>query len=105
MSKKELDTDYFAQCDRTLLVDLWYPRSEDRPNEVIVGLVDVRAADDIRITYDFDRDGWRIEQAQRFSWPNDNDMDPAWKEVAFVQAWGSKDAAWAFAVTGRRDDE
>jgi hypothetical protein len=70
-------------------IDLWYPRMDDQPTYVCVGLMDVRAADDIRISYDFDRDGWRIEQASTFKWPADDDVcDPDWQEVAFVQAWG-----------------
>ncbi|HYQ47177.1 MAG TPA: hypothetical protein VER11_34640 [Polyangiaceae bacterium] len=90
--------------DDTLSVDLWYPRSKndpdsprsfDNPVAVIVGLVDVRAADDIRIEYDFERDGWSIRQASVFEWPiGDTVCDPDWQEVAFVQAWGrQKNAA------------
>jgi hypothetical protein len=68
-------------------VDLWYPRI-DPIKHIYVGLVDVRAADNIRISYDFERDGWVIEQASVFEW-NDNDKvcDPDWQEVAFVQSW------------------
>lgn len=33
-----------------LHVDLWYPRCDDRVEHLVVGLVDVRAADDIRIS-------------------------------------------------------
>ncbi len=97
------DPDYFMKSDAGLHVDLWYPRSEDRPQAVFVGLVDVRAADGIRITYDFDRDGWRIEQAQRFVWENDDDCDPMWKEVAFVEAWASEDKAWDKKIRGKND--
>ena len=74
-----------------LAIDLWYPRAEDRPKFIEVGLVDVRAADDIRISYDFERDGWKIEQASRFEWSGDDEvMDPDWREVAFVRAWARK---------------
>ena len=69
------------------MVELWYPRLNP-PRVIHVGLVDVRAADDIRIHYDFNRDGWVIQQASRFEWAADDDvMDPDWQEVAFVQAW------------------
>lgn len=86
---------YFAVDGDTLSVELWYPRSDNRPKHVEVGLLDVRAADEIRISYDFDRDGWKIEQQQRFRFPEeDKERDPMWKEVAFVQAWGSEDEAW-----------
>lgn len=69
-------------------VDLFYPRS-NKPDKVIIGLSDTRAADDIRIHYDFTRDGWVVEQASVFAWEADDEvMDPDWKEVAFIQAWG-----------------
>ena len=82
-----------------LEVDLWYPRLEygadrtprtfDHPVAVEVGLTDVRAADSILVEYDFDRDGWVIKQASKFSWEVDDKVcDPDWQEVAFVQAWG-----------------
>lgn len=67
-----------------------YPRG--RPgaiHTVEVNLNDVRAADSVRVTYDFERDGWSILQASTFSWDADDtvcDMD--WQEVAFVKAWG-----------------
>lgn len=73
----------------TKYANLEYPRNEG-PQFVQVGLVDVRAVDDIRISYDFKRDGWVIEQAQIFEWPaNDKKCDPKWKEVAFIKAWAS----------------
>ena len=74
----------------TLHVDLWYPRVEDNPvDKIQVGLIDVRAADDIRIGYDFDRDGWVVEQASTFEWEADDKVcDEDWQEVAFIEAWG-----------------
>lgn len=69
-------------------LDLFYPRVEGNATAVEVGLMDVRAADSIRIEYDFDRDGWVIKQASTFSWDADDKVrDPDWQEVAFVQAW------------------
>lgn len=77
----------------TLSVDLYYPRSEE-VRYVEVGLVEVRAADSIRISYDFDRDGYKIEQASIFEWDGgDNECDPDWQEVAFVPAWGREQEA------------
>lgn len=77
-----------------------YPRTTDKvkPSVLEVGLEDVRATDSIRVTYDFDRDGWSILQASRFSWENDEydrmikaGEDPYdWQEVHFVPAWGRK---------------
>lgn len=75
--------------ERLAIVDLWYPRCEGpRVAEVEVGLMDVRAADSIRITYDFERDGYSIKQAANFSWEADDEAhDEDWQEVAFVKAW------------------
>lgn len=74
----------------TLHIDLWYPRLPDaKVRAVQLGLMDVRAADDIRISYDYERDGWKIEQASRFTWAEDDaQCNPDWQEVAFVEAWG-----------------
>lgn len=41
-------------------VDLWYPRVEERYKTINISLMDVRAANDIKISYDFYRDGWVI---------------------------------------------
>jgi len=72
-------------------VDLWYPRvdterTDDKPQAAIVGLMDVRAADDIRITYDFDRDGYVIQQVPLTGTEYDF-QEGEWTEVAFVPAW------------------
>lgn len=89
--------DFNYDQQETLVVELWYPRlSKDldpsqpryKAQFVEVGLVDVRAADNVRISYDFQRNGWRIEQAQVHQWDSEDKVcDPLWKEVAFVQAW------------------
>lgn len=71
----------------TLNVEFWYPRNEGSTKYVEIGLTDVRAADSIRIHYDFERDGYVIEQASKFEWKLNEDMDSDWQEVAFVQAW------------------
>jgi len=71
------------------IVSLEHPRHSDQKH-ITIRLIDVRAADDIRISYDFDRDGWIIEQ------PVDNpeQEEVTWKESAFVPAWqyGPKEA-------------
>lgn len=56
--------------------ELWYPRNEGSIPTVIVSLSDVRAADDLVIGYDFDRDGWTIARAE----------EPE-RELSFIQAW------------------
>jgi len=41
-----------------LYIDLWYPDTPDAPvRKIVVGLMDVRAADSIRISYSKERDG------------------------------------------------
>jgi hypothetical protein len=81
-----------ARDGAELSTDFWYPRNPGHATHLVLGLVDVRAADSIRISYDFDRDGWLIEQAQKFEWGDEDDgsCDPMWKEVAFVKAWASE---------------
>lgn len=72
----------------TFNIELWYPRIKGNQKYIEIGLMDVRAADGIRISYDFDRDGWKIEQASIFEWDiDDNVCDEGWQEVAFIQAW------------------
>lgn len=77
-------------CGNVFVADLWYPRVEREPVDTVeVGLVDVRAADSIRISYDYERDGYSIKQASVFEWePDDDELDEDWQEVAFVEAWG-----------------
>jgi hypothetical protein len=81
------------QSDGAIRAEMEYPRNEDsKAKRIIVGLSDVRAADDILIEYDFERDGYVIKQASKFSWSADDpvcDMD--WQEVAFVQAWAREE--------------
>lgn len=73
---------------RTLCIDLEHPRVEENVRALKIGLSDVRGSDGIRVSYDFDRDGWVIEQASIFSWdPADEVQDDDWKEVALVQSW------------------
>lgn len=80
----------FQIFNDTIEAELWYPRNS-HIKFVEVDLIDVRAADSIRISYDFDRDGWKIEQASKFSWNLDEPYDQDWQEVSFVQAWGRKE--------------
>ena len=82
--------EYFRKTDEALLVELWYPRNDDERRFVQVGLCCVRAADDIQIEYDFDRDGWVIRQQGGVEIPGgiEHVENEPWVEVAFVQAWG-----------------
>lgn len=71
-------------------VTLMHPCINDgRPNTVEVDQISVRAADSIRVTYDYDRNGWSILQASVFEWDaDDTERDGDWQEVAFIEAWG-----------------
>lgn len=79
---------------KTKHVDLWYPRNsgldrpEDEPQVIEIGLMDVRAASDIRVSYDFDRDGYVVTQQPEYE-GDDYEQGEAreWREVAFVPAW------------------
>lgn len=88
-----------------LEINLWYPDAEDDTiRNFIIGLVDVRAADDIRVSYDKKRDGWKIEQASTFSWDAaDKVCDPDWQEVAFVKAWARRKSPTAVHEAGKGD--
>lgn len=72
-------------------VHLWYPGVNNNPQALQIALIHVRAADDIQVSYDFERDGWVIKQASVFSWDEDDaSCDEDWQEVAFIQAWDRK---------------
>lgn len=78
----------FKSWGRRASIEFFYPRGENLINELEVGLCDVRAADSIKIKYDFDRDGYSIMQASIFCWAaDDKELDDDWQEVAFVHAW------------------
>lgn len=83
-------SDIFRIQDRTIHVDLEYPRIETHPNAIEIDLMDVRASDGIRVEYDFSRDGWVIKQPK---W-TEIEVSPRtfvthedWIEVAFIQSW------------------
>lgn len=95
---KKIDDVAHVRGDR-LDVCLWYPDRnrcsrhdvDSAINEIEVELIDVRAADNIRISYDFDRDGYVIKQAARAPFDKDGeDQDEDWAEVAFIKAWGRR---------------
>lgn len=71
---------------------LYPPYEKDPVGEKVrylgVGISTGRASDGIRIHYDFERDGYSIEQPQQLSWNCDDKVcDMKWKETAFVQSW------------------
>jgi hypothetical protein len=70
----------------TLNVDLWYPSVEGNPDKIQLALQCVRAADDIVITYDYERDGWAISRPLD---PPDVHGGGDGRELAFIPAWDS----------------
>lgn len=83
--------DEIAIRGATLVADLWYPGVEGNVDTIEVGLVCVRAADSIRIKFDYERNGYSILQASTFEWEEGDElMDSDWQEVAFIEAWVRK---------------
>jgi hypothetical protein len=73
----------------TITTEFLYPRS-NQIKFIEVGLCDVRATDNIRISYDFDRDGWKIEQSYINEIDKGSYIDAAtniWEETAFLPSW------------------
>lgn len=95
MTTEGLDSpDQVIRRGDTIVVDLWYPRAEGNARHIEVGLCDVRAADSIRIHYDFERDGYVVEQPKRTEVlvRSDGKVDTfeervEWIEAAFLKAW------------------
>lgn len=73
-------------------VELWYPRLPGHADTLEIGLVDVRAADEIYVRYDFERDGWVVLQhvhQEMLTWGDEiRQVTRIPQEVAFVPAWG-----------------
>jgi hypothetical protein len=69
----------------TVCFDFFYPR-QSPTQHIEIGIFDVRASDGIRIHYDYDRDGYVIEQPTQLAWSSDEPTDYKWKEVAFIKS-------------------
>lgn len=72
-----------------LHVEVTYPQvTKGGVTKVVVDQESVRSTDGVRLSYDYERDGWIIEQQSRFAWrADDMECDPDWQEVAFIQSW------------------
>lgn len=76
-----------------LNIEIMYPMVEGNViNTLDINQSSVRASDGIRVTYDYDRDGWIISQASRWSWADSEEYDSLdnpedYQEVAFIQSW------------------
>ena len=73
----------------SLNLNLWYPGLDTNPiKRIQIGLMDVRSSDDIRVSYDYARNGWLIEQPSKSEWDSSDAVcDQCWVEVAFCEAW------------------
>lgn len=89
MTNQPIDTLDIVDVD-TISVDLWYPRNENRYKKIVISLMDVRAANDITISYDFDRDGWVIESDLHNPLIVDEEQSEELHEVAFITSWPVK---------------
>lgn len=72
--------------DEVYAVDLFYPNN-CKCKYIQVGLSDIRAADDIRISYDYHRDGYVIEQLPYEKTHQGTEVTGEWQEVAFIKSW------------------
>lgn len=87
---------YLTRMGKTISVEMTYPNiNEHGIKYVEVDQESVRASDGIRLHYDYERDGWVIEQPTKLSW-KDPPYDKGWKEAAFIKSWALRDEqeAW-----------
>ncbi len=91
ITEKILTNNILGVDGQTLRVDLFYPLCEGSINEIEIGLCDVRAVDDIRVSFDHSRNGYVIKQASRDRYNEDGEeQDEDWQEVAYVEAFGRR---------------
>jgi hypothetical protein len=75
-------------------IPLEYPKQGDNVNHLKINIETVRASDGIRVSYDFGRDGWKIEQPRYTDvLVRDNVYDQVceWVEMSFLQSWALED--------------
>ena len=87
---------HVTKHDDVLRVELTYPpyKNEDNQNNQCryfeINQESVRASDGIRIHYDYERDGFVVEQPQprlRVTGENSYEQIDDWIEVGFFQSW------------------
>jgi hypothetical protein len=84
---------HISKSGDQLNIELTYPPRDDAANKndqvrhIYVNQESVRASDGIRMHYDYERDGWVIEQGSKWEWEEGEAHDEDWQEVAFVESW------------------
>lgn len=87
LKRKDYELGYRVEVDaESALFEFLYPMCEGHPKHIFINQESVRASDGIRVSYDYDRDGWKIEQPV---WTDEDRMGETYVEVAFVQSWGN----------------
>ena len=89
------DNFHLARDDKTLIVELTYPPWTDAENKhgqvrhVQINQEAVRASDGIRVHYDYDRDGFVVEQPKFHMVDRDGCSEEMREgiEVGFFQSW------------------
>jgi hypothetical protein len=81
-----MEVDTLDKGKETVVIEFYYPRQPNNPDTINISLFDVRAANDITIKYDFDRDGWVI-YSDLIQPGQDEDIPDELTEVAFIEAW------------------
>lgn len=77
----------FNVSNETAWIELKYPLL-NKIKFVEIDQMSVRASDGIRVTYDYDRDGWSIQQPKRLIGDiGASHVDYKWTEVYFAQSW------------------
>jgi len=74
----------------TITIEFSFPRLENKIKYIKLGIEDIRASDGIRIHYDFERDGYVVEQYYIIEKDMGTYIDAAtetWEEVGFFQSW------------------
>lgn len=92
--KENVTIAYEVEKESEFYVDLNYPRS-GRFQEVVISLVDVRAADDITVRFDFDRDGWVISQPRDY-YRQDKESSIYHVETEYIESYFAP--AWKFEL-------
>lgn len=71
--------------EREKRVDLWH--SHDGSASVRVGIIEIRRANDLVITYDFDRDGYVVSMERTIDRGTYMEETGIFDEKAFIPAW------------------